>query len=431
MAEIKSHKIKISILLLLTLIAFILIIKASSEVSHTQKEVPLATKGVLDLRDWDFKVDGIIKLNGGWEFYNNELLLPEELKSVPVVSARNDQAPVYDHIPGIFGQQGYCTYRLKLLMDNKDELYSVKIDFIQNAYELWADNKLITSVGQVGKSRNEMVPQKVPSIGSFYVENGETYLVLRVSNFYNKYGYIDTLILGESKDIMAIREKKLALSLFIIGCTMMAAIYSFGVFINRRKEKAQLYFAIICIIIAVRTIFIGEGFIISLLPHLDYIFSTKIKIWTFYGYMPFIVLFIHNSYEQIMSSKFVEMSNYLAGAYTLIVMFVPIEYYLFYIPPFELFALVSLFNMMYKICIVYIQKGKTGYIVVVGRDLKRHFIKKLKVDTVYIVVVGLFALFITRINDILYEYSIIITNSFAPLGILIFIIVNYYLFRGL
>ena len=113
----------------------------------------------------------------------------------------------------------------------------------------------------MGKTKNEMIPQLVPAIGSFYVENEETYLVLRVSNFYNKYGYIDTLVLGESQDITAMREKKLAFSLFIFGCTIMAAIYSFGVFINRRKDKAQLYFAIICVIIAIRTLFLGEGFL--------------------------------------------------------------------------------------------------------------------------------------------------------------------------
>ena len=107
------------------------------------------------------------------------------------------------------------------------------------------------------------------------MENGETYLLLRVSNFYNKYGYIDTLVLGKSEEITAMREKKIALSLFIFGCTIMAAIYSFGVFINRRKDKAQLYFAIICIIIAIRTLFIGEGFLISLLPHFNYIFCEK------------------------------------------------------------------------------------------------------------------------------------------------------------
>ena len=133
-------------------------------------------------------------------------------------------------------------------------------------------------------------------------------------------------------------------------------------------------------------------------------FSRKIKIWTFYSYIPFIILFIDNSYEKIISRKLVKISNYLALIYTLIVIFIPVEYYLYFIAPFEVFALLSIFYMMYKISKIYIQRGQTDYIVVVG----------------------LFALFITRINDILYEYSIIITDSFASLGILIFIIVNYY-----
>ncbi|MBU3190499.1 response regulator [Clostridium bowmanii] len=398
MVKIKSHKSKIFILLSITLIILITMIKGSSEISHTDKKMPLAVKGVLDLRNWDFKKDGMIKLNGVWEFYDNKLLLPEDFQS------DDSQNVTYEYLPGIFGKQGYCTYRLKLLMDNEEDLYSVKIDFIQSAYELWADNKLITSVGTVGKDKNEMTPQLVPSIGSFYVENGEAYLILRVSNFYNKYGYIDTLVLGKSVEITAMREKKIALSLFILGCSIMAAVYSFGVFINRRKDKAQLYFAMICIIITIRTLFIGEGFLISLLPHLDYIFSSRIKIWTFYSYIPFIILFIDKSYKKIMPSKFVKISNYVALAYTLIVIFIPVRYYLYYIVPSEAFALLAILYMMYNIAKSYIEREQTDYIVVVG----------------------LFALFITRINDILYEYSIIFTDSFASLGILIFIIVNYY-----
>ena len=210
MAEIKSYKtesstIKIFILLLITLVILITMIKGSSEISHTKKNIPLAEKGVLDLRNWDFKKDGMIKLNGAWEFYDNELLVPENFQSDAEKNLR------YEHLPGIFGKQGYCTYRLKLLMDNKEDLYSVNIDFIQSAYELWADNKLITSVGQVGKTKNEMIPQLVPAIGSFYVENEETYLVLRVSNFYNKYGYIDTLVLGESRRYYSYEREKASL----------------------------------------------------------------------------------------------------------------------------------------------------------------------------------------------------------------------------
>jgi two-component system sensor histidine kinase ChiS len=398
MAETRLHKIKLFILLSITLVMFVVMIKGSSKISHTEKNIPLAVKGVLDLRDWDFKKDGMIKLNGEWEFYDNELRAPQDFQSKSIETNR------YENLPGIFGEQGYCTYRLKLLIDNEEELYSVKIDFIQSAYELWAGNKLITSVGQVGKAKNEMIPQLVPAIGSFYVENGEIYLMLRVSNFYNKYGYVDTLILGESEEIAATREKKLALSLFLFGCTIMAAIYSFGVFVNRRKDKSQLYFAIICVIVAIRTLFIGEGFLISLLPHFNYIFSGKIKVWTFYSYIPFIILFIDNSYEKFIPHKLIKASNYIVIIYTLIVIFIPFQYYLYFIVPFEVFALLLILYMMYKISRTYIHKGQTDYIVVVG----------------------LFALLITRINDILYEFSIIITDSFASLGILTFILANYY-----
>jgi two-component system sensor histidine kinase ChiS len=398
MKEIKSNKSKIFILLSITLIMFLTIIKGSSEVSHTQKNIPMAVEGVLDLRNWDFKRDGMIKLNGEWEFYDNELHMPSDYQSA------SEEAIRYKKLPGILEHQGYCTYRLKLLMNNNEDLYSVKADFIQGSFELLADNRLITSVGQVGKTKNEMVLQRTPSIGSFYVENGQSYLLLRISNFYNQYAYIDTLVLGGSSEITAIRENKLALDLFIIGCTVMAAIYSFGVFINRRKDKAQLYFAMICIIIAIRTLLVGEGFIISLLPNFNYDFFTKLKIWTFYSYIPFIILFINSSYKKIISDKFIKTSNYIALLYTLLVIFLPIKYYIYYLAPFEIFALMSLCYMMYKLSDIYIHKEENDYIVLVG----------------------LFALIITRINDILYEYSIIITGSFASLGILVFIIVNYY-----
>jgi two-component system sensor histidine kinase ChiS len=397
--KFKSHKVKIFVLLAVTLILFITMIKNSSEISHTKKNVPVAVKGVLDLRNWDFEKDGMIKLNGSWEFYDNQLNIPSDFQ---VNTAKTIS---YEQLPGVFTKQGYCTYRLKLLMNNEQELFSVKADYIQGAYELWADNKLITSVGKVGKTKSETIPELIPATGSFYIEKGESYLILRLSNFYQSHAYVDTLVLGQSEEVTAMREKKLIVSLFIFGCTVMAAIYSFGVFINRRKDKSQLYFALICLIIAIRILFIGQGFWMLLVQDLNYFVTRKIKVWTFYSYIPFIILFIHSSYAKIISRTVVKISNYIALLYALIIIFIPTKYYLYYIVPFEIFALVSIFYMMYKISRTYIQGEEADYMVVVG----------------------LFALFITRINDILYEYSIIITDSFAPLGILVFIIVNYYI----
>ena len=113
--KFKSHKVKIFVLLAVTLIMFITMIKNSSEISHTKKNVPVAVKGVLDLRNWDFKKDGMIKLNGAWEFYDNQLNIPSDFQRNTVGTIR------YEQLPGVFGKQGYCTYRMKLLLNKQQQ----------------------------------------------------------------------------------------------------------------------------------------------------------------------------------------------------------------------------------------------------------------------------------------------------------------------
>ncbi|WP_097027945.1 ATP-binding protein [Clostridium peptidivorans] len=397
MKNIKISKIKLFSLLLITLGIFIYIINNSLNVSDTNKPNPVAKEGVIDLRNWDFSKDGMIKLNGEWEFYKNQFLAPEDFNNTYFKKT-------YSSIPGDLGGAGYGTYRLKILMNSDDYLYSVKIDYIQNAYKLWANNRQLVSVGEVGKNKNEMKPQLLPKTGSFYTENGEVYLTLQVSNFYSKFGFIDTILMGEASKVDSYERKKQALDLFLFGSSVMAAIYNLAVFSKRKKNKAPLYFAIACILIAVRTIFLGERFIISLFPDFSYIIAVKIMVWTFYLYMPFIVLFINKNYGGILSKKVVQISNFSAFLYFFLVLITPTKYYIQLIVPFEVLALSLILYMMIKISKVYIKAETNDYITVVG----------------------LFALFITRINDILYEYSIIITNSFASLGVFIFIVANYY-----
>lgn len=394
----KVTKVKFAVLLIATLTILLLIIKNSANVNSTSKDVPTAENGVLDLRQWSFKEDGMLRVDGQWEFYENQILWPKDFENNGLRDFK------YANIPGVFPNQGYGTYRVKLLFSDEDELFSIKIDFIQSAYKLWANNHEVMLAGKVGKDKEEMVPELAPKLGFFHTEKGEAYLTLQVSNFYNKYGFIDTILLGTSNQIKAYGDKKLAFDLFLFGCSVIAAIYSLGIFHIRRKDKASLYFAVVCIIVAIRTIFVGEGFLLSLFPSFEYVISGKIKVLTFYLYIPFIVLFINYCYGGLLSEKLMKLSNWSITIYTAIVIFLPYGVYLDYIIPFEIFALFMLGYMIIKISKLYFKNEQSEYIAVAG----------------------LFALFIVRINDILYEYSIIITGSFAALGILAFILANYF-----
>ncbi len=236
----KVTKVKFAVLLIATLTILLLIIKNSANVNSTSKDVPTAENGVLDLRQWSFKEDGMLRVDGQWEFYENQILWPKDFENNGL---RNFK---YANIPGVFPNQGYGTYRVKLLFSDEEELFSIKIDFIQSAYKLWANNHEVMLAGKVGKDKEEMVPELAPKLGFFHTEKGEAYLTLQVSNFYNNYGFIDTILLGTSNQIKAYGDKKLAFDLFLFGCSVIAAIYSLGIFHIRRKDKASLYFAIVC-----------------------------------------------------------------------------------------------------------------------------------------------------------------------------------------
>jgi two-component system, sensor histidine kinase ChiS len=394
---IRSPKIKLISSILITLGLIIYIIYGSIDVSNTNKINPEAKDGVIDLRGWDFSTDGMLNLNGEWEFYKDELLTPQDFKNQ---SIKKSYSSIPDTIDGI----GYGTYRLKILVDSDDYLYSVRIQYLDNAFKLWAGDRQLVSSGKVGKNKNEIKPLVLPQNGAFYTENGEIYLTLQVSNYYDKLGYIDNLVMGEASKIKGYDRRKLAFDLFIFGTAVIAAIYNLAVFFNRKKDKAPLYFALVCIIIAIRTIFVGERFFSSLFPNFNFTIIPKINIWTFYLYVPFIVLFINKNYGDILSRKFVQVSNFLALVYFIIVLITPLEYYVKLIVPFEILTLFMLFYMMWRMANVYTTSETSDYMAIVG----------------------LFALFITSVNDILYEYSIIITGSFAPLGIFIFIVANYY-----
>lgn len=394
---IKSPRIKLFTAILVTFGILVWTIFDTAYVSSTNKPNPTAKQGVIDLRNWDFNKDGILKLNGEWEFYKDQLLTPQDFMNLSVKKT-------YGTLPGSIDGNGYGTYRLKILVNSDDPLYSIKIQFLDNAFKLWTGDAQLVSSGKVGRNKNEMVPLVLPQTHFFYARNGEVCLTLQVSNYYNKSGNVDPIIMGDSAHIKGYDQKKLAYDLFIFGTAVIAAIYNLAVFFNRKKDKAPLYFAIVCIIIAIRTIFVGERFFSSLFPNFNFNIVPKVNLWTFYLYIPFIVLYIDKNYGNILSKIFVKVSNILAFLYFVMVLVTPFEFYYKLVVPYEIVTSVMLIYMMWRLAEVCIHAETSDYFAIVG----------------------LFALFIARINDILYEFSIIITASFSPLGIFLFIIVNYY-----
>jgi len=100
--------------------------------SVTNNYNPVANKGYLDLSGWDFERDGIISLNGTWEFYWNNLYAPEDfsndtlnqkLSYLKVPGVWNSLVENTENLPGV----GFGTYHLVIKLNRKYLDLGIKI----------------------------------------------------------------------------------------------------------------------------------------------------------------------------------------------------------------------------------------------------------------------------------------------------------------
>ena len=108
----------------------------SNFISIAQSQ-PLAEKGVLDLREWHFYENGLVDLDGEWEFYWKQLLTPADFKDDSLTSGKQ-----YFNVPSLWNNKllktefdqvekinsfGYGTFRLKVQVPKQFRVFSIKI----------------------------------------------------------------------------------------------------------------------------------------------------------------------------------------------------------------------------------------------------------------------------------------------------------------
>ena len=131
------------------------------------KDAPLAKKGILDLRKWDFSKQKAINLAGEWEFYWEENLNLEDIKS-------GKENKNYRHFPKLWQHDtidnqivtptGSATHRLRVILSSVTPELSIAIPQMYNSYLLFINGDFVASNGQVGTSKESSVPHWQPAI---------------------------------------------------------------------------------------------------------------------------------------------------------------------------------------------------------------------------------------------------------------------------
>jgi len=379
----------------------ILIFLGTTCIQSDKKKMPIAEKGILDLRNWNFETDGILSLDGEWEFYWNKFLLPEKIDFKDQVSYLKVPSNWNSFIENgkEIGSTGFATYRLTILFRQEQKDIVIKIPEIYTAYQAFGNGKLIAKSGEIGKEIKDVEPRFSPMISLPSPQDGskKLELVFLVSNFHHRRGgIVKGIELGKFSDLINKRELLIAEDLFLAGSITIIGLYHLGLFYLRRNEKFYFYFALLCILTAIQTLISGERYLVRIIPNIPWEVMYKLDYFSTYLALNFFAMFLKELFEEDFSIYIIKSVQIFVFWISIIVLFGNSLFYSKLNPYFEIFIIISFILFLVSLLLATYRKRE-------GANL-------LLIATV--------GVFLAILNDILYGRNIIDTLMLVPYSIL-------------
>lgn len=252
-------------LLFAIIIGSVLIAGITFFLTQPKSHGPQAIEGVMDLRHHSFHDNTPIKLDGEWEFIPNHLVDGEAFDSyqsylVNVPSAWTKYTIDGQQIP-VF-ESG--TYRLKVLIDDTEDILGIKTSNIRMSNALYINRKRVGHSGEPAED-SSYIPHNTPYTAYFSPDKKELELIVHVANF--DYapggGIISSIFLGDQSSIAKLREGAIFYDLITLAGFLTMFIYFFGSYLYSKFGIEQLYFSIFCFASGVYTLTHGEKLLLD------------------------------------------------------------------------------------------------------------------------------------------------------------------------
>jgi len=388
----KKSKLFYLVFLLIILTAFIILTGYINHIYRFNSNTSVtAEKGTLDLTPLNL-AESLTTLDGEWEFYWMELLEPSDFNKIDNGEFNErDVKKNFINTPKAWnGYQldeqtltgdGFATYRLNVKTNDTARLLGLKLPRVLTSHRVWINGELLASAGTVGTNLGEMAPQYLPQTLFFEPNPNQTEIIIQVSNFCHRSGGIlESISVGGADQINALRNKNVAAELFIFGGLLSMGLYQLALFLFRRKEFASLYFGLFSILVAIRTLMVGEIFFVNLFPNINWEMAHNIQTISYYLGVPMFFMFLKAMFPEEVSTKVLRIIQGIGVAFSLLVLLTPARIFTNYNTIYQGFTVILLIYLFYVLCII-IAKQKTG---------------------ANLIAVGALALFITTLHDLIY-----------------------------
>lgn len=304
---------------------------------------------MLDLRDWNFKVNGPIALKGEWEFFMSELISPDTFLSTGVAdpdviefpSTWNDLNKT--RTPGF----GYATYHTKILVKEGTSL-ALEFPHFYTSYAFWINGELVSKNGKVGKQESDAVPQYLPRTVPFKTSRDTLDVVIQISNFFHAQGGLrENIIIGDHDDMVFKRNVAVNTHLVMFGILFAIATIFGLLFILSKRQTSLVYFFGLCITWGVRSLFSNQYLAINFWPDFSWELAAKIEYISLYLVMIWAILFVSSLFRGDSNAIFKYLFCFCNAVFILLTIFFKAATYTQFLPVYLSFCAVLLLYIIY------------------------------------------------------------------------------------
>jgi signal transduction histidine kinase len=392
--EGKTLQKPLFILLLLSIIFL------NSCTQNRHSEIPVANKGIIDLRNWNFKKNAYVDLSGEWELYWNKIYSYDDF-----INRKTDKPQyvssgiLWNSLPVHYPLQGVATYRLKILLSDTSTFFNLFLkEAPYSASKIFVNNVLIGSNGKISDKQESYTPSYFIEIKPF---KGDTLLnlIVQISNFeHNRSGgIIFNATFGDAYSIAFLKQKSFIINLLIAGGIIVVMIYHFAFYLMWRSTKSNLYFAVFSLFIL---LYITSLF---LFPYLVYNFHyiRAIRIFGWFMAVPVFMAFVRSIFPTQINKTVIKIFSSFA-LLSFLLYLLKIEHIL------DFYRAITVIAQLY-IIIAAIRLLRSKYI-----DAKVFFI-------------GILFVTLSGINDALTHLELIHSTDLLPFGVFMFLLTQSYI----
>ncbi|WP_165842325.1 7TM diverse intracellular signaling domain-containing protein [Paenibacillus xerothermodurans] len=259
---------------------------------------------------------------------------------------------------------GYATFQLQVLLDPGAKVMALELPTIRSAYVLWINGQPMGGAGRVAASVAAAEPGCEPKVVFFEQGDSTTVdIVLQVSNYDHRLGGIwQELILGDAQLLSDHHNQHLAVEMLLVGSLLLMGFYHLGLCLIRRQERGALYFGVLCLLVGMRSIFVGEGGIYEFFPRFPWETGLRIEYVCFFLAVPIGLMFLRSLYSDEIGPRVTAVAKWLGCLFSIAVLLLPARIFSWTTQTYQIItAIVCLYAVVRLLAAIRRQREGSGF----------------------------------------------------------------------